>query len=134
MIIYKEFGTRRMDEVVKIYERAGWSAYLNDREKLVRAFENSLYILGAFEDARLVGFVRCVGDGEHILYVQDLIVDEEFKRRGVGKALLQKAMEKYANVRMFTLITDAGDEQANAFYHAVGMRSYADSGIAGYSS
>lgn len=39
-----------------------------------------------------------------------------------------------ANVRMFTLITDAGDEQANAFYHAVGMRSYADSGIAGYSS
>ncbi len=134
MIAYKEFGTERMCEVVKIYERAGWSAYLNDHEKLVRAFENSLYILGAFEDAKLVGFIRCVGDGEHILYVQDLIVDVEFKRRGIGKALLQKAMEEYGDVRMFTLITDAGDEHANAFYHAVGMRSYVDSGIAGYSS
>lgn len=134
MITYKEFGTERMGEVMKIYERAGWSAYLNDHGKLVRAFENSLYILGAFEDAKLVGFIRCVGDGEHILYVQDLIVDVEFKRRGIGKALLQKAMEKYEDVRMFTLITDAGDEHANAFYQTVGMRNYADSGIAGYSS
>lgn len=132
MITYKEFGTERINEVVKIYERAGWSAYLSDHEKLVRAFENSLYILGAFEETRLVGFIRCVGDGEHILYVQDLIVDVEFKRRGIGKALLQKVMERYADVRMFTLITDAGDEQANAFYQAVGMKTYMDSGVAGY--
>lgn len=51
MISYKEFGTERMNEVVEIYEKAGWSAYLNDHEKLVRAFKNSLYVLGALEDA-----------------------------------------------------------------------------------
>lgn len=132
MITYEEFGVERIDEVLEIYKRAGWCAYLGNDEKLVRAYQNSLYILGAFEGTRLVGFVRCVGDGEHIVYVQDLIVDVDFKRQGIGQALLRKAKEKYHDVRMFTLITDAADKDSNAFYRAVGMKAYSESGVTGY--
>lgn len=132
MLTYKEFSVEFMEQVLKIYEKAGWKAYLEDGDKLERAYRNSLYILGAFEDTKLVGFIRCVGDGEHIIYVEDLIVDLEFKRRGIGRTLLQKAMEKYASVRMFTLITDAGDAVSNAFYKSVGMSVCMDGGLKGY--
>lgn len=45
----RAFGCERMDEVREIYREAGWRAYLTDDEKLDRAFQNSLYLLGAFD-------------------------------------------------------------------------------------
>ena len=132
MITYREINTEYMDEVTKIYENAGWLAYLGDKEKLSRAFSNSLYILGAFDENKLMGFVRCVGDGEHIVYVQDLIVDVEYKRQGIGKSLMEKAKEKFTNVRMFTLITDSMDEVSNSFYKTIGYKKYCDGGLVGY--
>ena len=132
MITYREFDADYIDEVIKIYEKAGWLAYLGDKEKLIRTFNNSLYILGAFEENKLLGFIRCVGDGEHIVYVQDLIVDVEYKRRGIGRELIEKVMNKYAHVRMFTLITDSADEVSNSFYKAIGLNKYNDNGLIGY--
>lgn len=50
MITYKEIGSEMIDDALEIYKRAGWMAYLGDKEKAIRTFNNSLYILGAFED------------------------------------------------------------------------------------
>lgn len=54
---YKEFSSERIQEIQKIYASEGWSAYLNDEEKLKRAFLQSLYLYGAFDDNQLVGFI-----------------------------------------------------------------------------
>ena len=130
---YSEFGSERLCEVKGIYERAEWSAYLGNDEKLRRAFDSSLYILGAFDGDKLVGFIRCIGDGEHIVYVQDMIVDVPYKRQGIGRELMLRTMTRFDDVRMFTLITDAEDKDSRAFYEAVGLTSYDKSGTAGYS-
>ena len=74
MITYREISSAFLGEIKEIYSQAGWTAYLNDSEKLKRAFDRSLFLLGAFDGPVLAGFVRCVGDGEHVLLVQDLIV------------------------------------------------------------
>ena len=85
MIEYREFCFKEYKDTIKsIYEKESWLAYLRDDAKLERAFDNSLLNLGAFEGERLLGFVRCVGDGEHILLVQDLIVDRDFQKQGIG--------------------------------------------------
>lgn len=132
MIEYREFDARLLADVLAIYRNAGWTAYLGDDGGVERAFQNSLYTLGAFDGGKLVGFVRCVGDGEHILYVQDLIVDIPYKRQGIGSKLLQAAMDRYAHVRMFALATGASDPDSNAFYTAMGMRRWEDGGCVGY--
>lgn len=129
---YREFGPERLPRVLEIYESAGWTAYLGDGEALAEVFRNSLYTLGAFDGGRLAGFVRCVGDGVHIVYVQDLIVDLPYKRQGIGRALLRAAMERYAHVRMFALATDASDPDSSAFYTAMGMGRWEDGGCVGY--
>ena len=132
MITYKEFSTELLDEVKAIYASECWSAYLKDDEKLVRAFHNSLYILGAFDDGKLVGFVRCVGDGEHILVVQDLIVHPEYQRRKIGATLFKMAWEKYADVRMFQVNTDMADERDNRFYQSFGMKKLNEGQMVSY--
>lgn len=80
-------------------------------------------MLGAFEDGALVGFVRCVGDGAYILYVQDLIVTPALQRKGIGRALMRQVSEHFAGVRQFLLITDAEDAVSNTFYRAIGLKT-----------
>ena len=132
MILFKEFGKEQLEIVKEIYREEGWWTYLQDDEKLVRAFHNSLYILGAFEDDRLVGFIRCVGDGEHILLVQDLIIDKKHRGQGIGTTLFQMVWEKYADVRMFQVTTDLYDEVDNRFYQSRGMRKLAEGDMVSY--
>ena len=123
MITYKEIDSTYLGRIKEIYEAEGWMAYLNDDEKLRRAFDNSLYSLGAFESDKLVGFIRCLGDGEHAVMIQDLIIDKEHQRQKLGTTLMNKIFEKYATVRFIQVNTDIEDERDNAFYKAMGMRT-----------
>ena len=120
-INYQTFDTELINQVLSIYEKNGWTAYLDDVEKLKRSFENSIYVLGAFDDGLLAGFIRCVGDGEHIVFIQDLIVDPNYYRQGIGKKLYTLASNHFKDVRTFLLITDADDTRSNSFYKAIGM-------------
>lgn len=122
MIEYRAFNSSLMERVKEIYELESWTAYLNSDEKLIRAFDNSLYILGAFDNDTLVGFVRCVGDGEHILLVQDLIVDRAYQKQGIGTTLFKTVWDRYKDVRMFQVNTDLEDEVDNRFYKSMGMK------------
>jgi hypothetical protein len=81
MISFHEFDSDLIEKALDLYKKEGWNLYFGDIEKLVRAFNSSLYILGAFDGAKLVGFIRCSGDGEYDLYVSDLIVDLEYRRK-----------------------------------------------------
>lgn len=122
MITYQEFSIEELFRVKEIYEAEGWMSYLKDDDKLYRAFQNSLYILGAYDGEKLVGFVRCVGDGEHILLVQDLIVDRAYQKQGIGSTLFKKVWDRYADVRMFQVVTDISDPVDNHFYQSFGMK------------
>ena len=105
---------------------------MKDDEKLIRAFDNSLYTLGAFDDCKLIGFIRCVGDGEHILLVQDLIVNPEYQQCGIGTYLFKTIMQKYSKVRMFMVVTDIEDIVDNKFYQSFNLKRLEDMKIIGY--
>ena len=120
-IEYRAFTTELMEQVTRIYTDNGWTEYLTDPGRLKRAFENSLFLLGAFREGELLGFIRCVGDGETVLYVQDLIVSPLWQRHGIGRELLRRVSERCPDVRQFLLITDRDDPVSNAFYASVGM-------------
>lgn len=120
---YRNFGIEEIEDIKRIYADESWLAYLRDDEKLTNAFNNSLYILGAFEEGKLVGFIRCVGDTEHVMVVQDLIVDKKHQRMGIGSELLDRTIKEYHHVRLFMLLTDVNDERDNLFYQAKGMKA-----------
>jgi len=132
MISYKEFDSSMIESIKDIYRKESWNTYLKNDEKLARAFDNSLYILGAFDDSKLIGFVRCVGDGEHILLVQDLIVDPEYQKKGIGTYLFSTIMDKYSEVRMFIVVTDIEDVVDNKFYKSFNLKKLEDKNMIGY--
>jgi len=132
MIHFKEIGSELLENIKDLYRGEGWTAYLNDDIRLKRAFDNSLYILGVFDNQELIGFIRCVGDGEHVVIIQDIIIDAEHKRQGLGRELMNLVFEKYSSVRWIQLNTDISDERANSFYRSLGMKKIEETGAISY--
>ena len=132
MIDYKEIDSTIIESIKDIYKKESWNSYLRDDEKLIRAFDKLLYIMGAFDDTKLIGFIRCVGDGEHILVVQDLIVEPEYQKRGIGTYLFKTILQKYSQVRMFMVITDIEDIVDNKFYQTFILKKLEDMNLVGY--
>ena len=88
---------------------------------LRKAYKNSLYVLAAYADGKLVGILRAVGDGASVVFLQDLIVLPEFQRHGIGSQLMRKVMEKYAAVYQLQLLTEASEKNI-AFYEFLGLK------------
>ncbi len=131
MIIYKEFKNEYIEQVMSIYRNEGWDIY-KDMDKVMRAFDRSLFILGAFEQEKLLGFIRCIGDGEYDVSVSDLIVDKAYRRQGIGKALFKIASERSACIENFTLITGLEEIENNMFYRSAGMKEFKQNRLIGY--
>lgn len=113
------------ENLLSLYNDAGWKAYTSQPEILKQAIQNSLYVLTAWENDTLVGLIRVVGDGLTIVYIQDILVLKASKRKGIGRILLTTALQKFGNVRQKVLLTDDSLE-TRGFYEALGFSSCDD--------
>lgn len=118
-------------EIRQLYASVGWTAYTEDLAALKRGFENSLLVLGAYEQDALIGILRAVGDGETILFIQDILVFPAYQRKGVGTALMQAALNRYPSVRQIELVTDDTPVTV-AFYRSLGFRMLSETGCCGF--
>lgn len=116
----KSYTNFHLEEIVNLYRSVGWTNYLDRADVLESAFEHSLCVLGAYDGDSLVGFIRAVGDGQTIVFVQDIIVLPEYQRQGIGTLLLQAILDKYQDVYQLELLTD-NTEKTKAFYRSLGL-------------
>ena len=128
IIEYKSFDE---GDIISLYTCVGWTAYTEDPEALRRGFENSLLTLAAYEEDRLVGLIRTVGDGNTVIFVQDILVFPDFQRKGIGSALLRAVLERYSYVRQIELATD-NTEKTVAFYKSMGFAELSEIGCCGF--
>ena len=70
----------------RLRDKAGWGHVTLEQSKA--ALSASLGGICAFNDGKLIGMARYVGDGTLNIYIQDVIVAETFRGRGIGKTLL----------------------------------------------
>ncbi len=110
------------DELVKLYDAVGWTLYTGDPAALRRAIEQSSYVAVIRGDGGLVGLVRGMSDDVSILYIQDLLVHPDRQGEGLGRALLDHIVDRYAHVRQKVLLTD--DEQRQ--HHLYVSEGFAD--------
>lgn len=116
----KEYTKFNFDEIKKLYDAVGWTAYTDDMGSLEKGYENSLKVLAAYEGDKLLGIIRAVGDGFTVVFIQDILVFPEEQGKGIGKALIKAMLDYYPNVRQIQLTTDI-DPKTIAFYKSVGF-------------
>lgn len=80
----------------------------------------SLVHLGAFSSDRLIGFVNVAWDGGVHAFLLDTCVSPDFRRQGVGQALVQKAIAQ-AQLRGAAWLHVDFELQYKSFYTACGF-------------
>ena len=83
-IVIKEDIIPEIEELLILYNDAQWSAYTNDSYRLKNAFRNSLKVFTVWDTDKLIGLIRVVGDGQTIIYIQDILILKNIKDRVLG--------------------------------------------------
>ena len=110
------------EQLLSLYADVGWTAYTRYPDSLHRAVRNSYEVYTVWLEEELVGLLRLVGDGEHIAYVQDLLVKEAHQRKGLGSRLLERMEEDCFAIRQKILLTENTEKTVN-FYRKNGWQS-----------
>ena len=132
MIGYKTNDAISFEEIFPLYGAVGWTNYTTNPTMLKNALEHSLFLISARdEDGKLVGFLRAVGDGYSILYIQDIIVLPEYQRQGICTQLLRQTLEHFKEVYQIILTTDS-ELKTIAFYEANGFTALSKYGCTSF--
>ena len=127
----REYGNFQLEEITNLYQSVGWTKYLERISVLEDAYAHSLCVIGAYDNEKLVGIIRAVGDGLTIVFIQDIIIQPEYQRKGIGTKLLKAVMDKYSDVYQMELLTD-NTEKTKAFYRSVGFSASDDMGCVAF--
>ena len=93
-------------QLENLYNDVGWFAYTQDLKVLKQAVLQSLDVIAAWDNDKLVGLIRVVGDGLTIMYIQDILILNAYQNKGIASELLQRILNKYKNVRQKVLLTE----------------------------
>ncbi|TLG73011.1 GNAT family N-acetyltransferase [Culicoidibacter larvae] len=58
-------------------------------DKVEVALANTMFCVCLYEDSKLIGFGRIVGDGAITLVVSDIMVAKDYQGQGLGKVIMQ---------------------------------------------
>ena len=127
----REYKNYKEQEILNLYTSVGWTAYTDNPASLRAGFENSLLTLAAYEGDTLLGLIRTVGDGQTIVYIQDILVLPEQQRQGIGTALVRAVLERFREVRQIILTTD-NTPKTIAFYESLDFVQTVKMGCCGF--
>lgn len=122
MINYKESTQIDKKDLDYLYSSVGWIAYTDDLDGLRDAIDNSLSVITAWENNKLIGLIRVIGDGFTIVYIQDILVHPNFQNKNIGTQLMTRILNKYKDVRQKTLLTNEAPD-VRRFYEKFGFTS-----------
>ena len=129
MIKVKE-NNKDVNEFNYLYEEVGWGAYSYECSK--KALDNTLYSISIYDEDKVIGFGRLIGDGICFIYIHDVMVVPSFQSQGIGSMIMNKLLEKVKEIKEENpsvrtyLGASAGKE---GFYEKFGFVKRAEAGL-----
>lgn len=107
------------DAIAGFLARAYWAAG-RPRGHTERALDHSL-VFGLYDGDRQIGLARVVSDYAVFAYLCDVFIHEEYRGHGLGKWLIETAMEhpELKDVRRWLLVTT----DAHGLYQQYGFKT-----------
>lgn len=98
-----------LQDIIRLLKMTYW-ADKRSEEQIDQSIHNS-DCFGVYIDAeqKLVGFARVISDYATTYYLCDVIIDEEYRRKGLGTALVSyiEQLPQYAGLRGILITRDA---------------------------
>jgi len=84
------------DYVEALFEDAGWARNTPSwqKEKFSLIFNNSTWAFTVWSHYKMIGMVRVISDKIMAATILDLVVLSEYRRKGIGKKLVELCLQK----------------------------------------
>lgn len=96
MIIIKE-NIKNVDEFNYLYDAVGWGHY--DEEISAHALDNTMYSISVYDDEKIIGYGRLVGDGICFIYIHDVMVIPEYQSKKIGTQIMILLIKKIKKIK-----------------------------------
>jgi len=83
-----KFTCPSVEQFLNLRAKVGWSDL--DKNLAQASLNNSLFHATIWLNEQLIGMARVVGDNAMYFYIQDLVVDPDYQKLGLGKVLMSK--------------------------------------------
>ena len=78
--------------------------------------------IGAFDNGKLIGGLDACMTSFRILYVSTVFVDENYRRKGVAKSLMEQLEQRAKELGADIIRLDTFDWQGRDFYKSIGYK------------
>jgi ribosomal protein S18 acetylase RimI-like enzyme len=87
-----------VDEFNFLYDAVGWGHY--DKKISEKALKNTLYSISIYDNNKIIGYGRIVGDGICFLYIQDIMVIPDYQSKKIGTEIMNKLLERINIIKL----------------------------------
>ncbi|MCW2981819.1 MAG: GCN5-related N-acetyltransferase [Solirubrobacterales bacterium] len=132
------YEPHHLDQILALCKAAGWTTFAGSRDRAARAMSNpGVTALVAIDDEvgsdgeRVLGFSQAVGDGAFGGYLCMLLVAEDSRGRGIGRALVERTLVESGVLRLDLLSSEGAMSLYERFPHnrIPGFRIYPDESL-----
>ena len=81
-----------------LYDAVGWGSY--DLKVSKKALANTIYSVSVYDDIKIIGYGRLIGDGICFLYIHDVMVTPEYQNKKIGSQIMNKLLEKVNQIKL----------------------------------
>lgn len=108
-------------EAVRLFlGQHGWGHRTGSPEHFAKLIQNSQRTAVALKGEQIIGFARGITDGLSNGYLSMVVVDDQHRREGIGRALVEHVMGDNPDI---TWMLRAGREGAEAFFASLGFET-----------
>ena len=97
MISIKE-NVNSIEEFNYLYDAVGWGSY--DEKVSEKALANTMYSVSVYDDDKIIGYGRIIGDGICFLYIHDVMVIPKYQNKKIGSQIMNKLLEKVNQIKI----------------------------------
>ncbi|TAI49561.1 GNAT family N-acetyltransferase [Flagellimonas allohymeniacidonis] len=108
-----------VDELLVIFLQTGWAKNRN-RLDIQRLIDQMEHFVTVRHGSQLVGFGRAISDGVYRALIEDIIVHEKFRGKGIGGKLVLALLAQIQSVEEIILHTET---HLMEFYQDLGFRA-----------
>ena len=121
-----DYEPRHLDQVLALCKAEGWTSFAGSRDRAARAMGNPgvtalVAVEGERPDAesheRVLGFAQAVGDGAFGGYLCMLLVADDSRGRGIGRALVERTLVESGVLRLDLLSSEGAASLYERFPH-----------------
>ena len=97
MILLKE-NVNNVEEFNYLYDTVGCESYEKDITK--KALSNTIYSVSIYDDEKIIGYGRLIGDGICFLYIHDVMVVPEYQNKKIGTQIMKKLIDQINKIKI----------------------------------